>query len=244
MRCAIVGDIHGNLAAFKAVLEHIEVKGGVDEIWCLGDVVGYGPEPHECLEILRTYNHLCVAGNHDWAAVDKIDTLDFNPDAAQACHWTTEQLTPEDVDYLENLPLTLCRGDFTLVHGSPRQPIWEYVLSVSVAQDNFASFETSFCLIGHSHIPLVFECVDENLCVSNRLPAGSGLELGEHRLIINPGSVGQPRDGDPRASYILYDGEARIIYHYRIKYDIAATQRKMAEWGLPLPLIMRLSFGR
>jgi len=244
MRYAIVGDIHGNLAAFKAVLEHIETQGGVDEIWCVGDVVGYGPEPHECLEILRTYNHLCVAGNHDWAAVGKIDTSDFNPDAAQACHWTTEQLTTQDVDYLENLPLTLCQGDFTLVHGSPRQPIWEYVLSASAAQDNLAFFETSFCLIGHSHIPLVFEYVDENLCVLNRLPAGSGLELGEHRLIINPGSVGQPRDGDPRASYALYDSEARTIYHYRIKYDIAVTQRKMAEWGLPLPLIMRLSFGR
>ncbi len=132
MRYAIIADIHANLAAFTAVLNDIESKGGVVEIWCLGDIVGYGPDPHQCIELLCQYNHACVAGNHDWAATGKIDTSDFNPDAAAACQWAARQLSPEDAKYLENLPLTIQRGDFTLVHGSPREPIWEYVLSTRI----------------------------------------------------------------------------------------------------------------
>lgn len=244
MHYAIVADIHSNLAAFEAVLADIEAKGGCDQIWCLGDVVGYGPDPRECIALLRKYEHLCIAGNHDWAAINKIDTSYFNPVAAQACYWTARQLTSEDMSYLENLPLSLCRADFTLVHGSPREPIWEYLLSVRAAQDNFGYFGTSFCLIGHSHVPLVFEYVDElEKCTLRQLQAGNKLELGKNRLIINPGSVGQPRDGDPRASYGIYDNEARIFYHYRVEYDIATTQKRMMEAGLPLPLILRLSQG-
>ncbi|HEX75556.1 MAG TPA: metallophosphoesterase family protein [Dehalococcoidia bacterium] len=242
MRYAILGDIHSNLAAFQAVLRDIDIRGGFDKIWCLGDVVGYGPDPHECIGLLCQCEHLCVAGNHDWAAIGKIDTSDFNPDAARACRWTGQQLTKEDIDYLQNLPLSLCQDDFTLVHGSPREPIWEYLLSIQAAQDNFAYFKTAFCLVGHSHVPLVFECID-NAAVYREFPNEANLTLGESRLIINPGGVGQPRDGDPRASYAIYDVEARIIYHYRVDYDIAVTQRKMEERGLPLPLILRLNYG-
>ena len=243
MRIAILADIHSNLAAFEAVLEDLKTKGGFEKIWCLGDVVGYGPDPHQCIELLCQYDHLCVAGNHDWAAIGKMDTSDFNPVAAAASYWTTEQLTADDIKYLEGLPLDICQDDFTLVHGSPREPIWEYMLSAETARDNFACFETDFCLVGHSHVPLVYES-QGSMVISSQFPEDASLKLGKNRLIINPGGVGQPRDGDPRASYALYDSEARILYHYRVEYDVLATQHKMDEQGLPLGLILRLSEGR
>jgi diadenosine tetraphosphatase ApaH/serine/threonine PP2A family protein phosphatase len=240
MRYAILADIHGNLAAFKAVLQDIEERGGVEELWCLGDIVGYGPDPSECIALLRQYNHLCVAGNHDWAAIGKVAISDFNPDAAEACRWTARQLSPEDVRYLDNLPLTLSRDDFTIAHGSPREPIWEYVLSTQSATANLQFFETRFCLIGHSHLPVVFENAGGR-CVLMELPAE--LRLGENRMIINPGGVGQPRDGDPRAAYAIYDDGIATIYHYRIPYDIEATQERMVKHGLPSFLATRLSYG-
>ena len=242
MRYAILGDIHANLAAFEAVLRDVDIRGGFDKIWCLGDVVGYGPDPHECIELLRQYEHVCVAGNHDWAAIGKMDTSDFNTVAAQACHWTSQQLTEEDVDYLKSLPLSIGQGDFTLVHGSPREPLWEYVLSIEVAKVNFGHFETAFCFVGHSHVPLIFEYTD-NAAAYKGFPGGMNLKLEGTRLIINPGGVGQPRDGDPRASYAIYDADARTVHHYRVEYDISATQNKMEERGLPLPLIERLNEG-
>jgi len=184
MRYAILGDIHGNLSAFEAVLAHIDEHGGAEEIWCLGDVVGYGPDPSQCIALLRRHEHVCVAGNHDWAAIGKVDISDFNPEAAQACLWTGEQLTEDDVRYLEDLPLTLIRGDFTMVHGSPREPTWEYVVSPASARANFGYFHTMYCLVGHSHVPLVFELDGED-CRAMELPAA--LELGRNRLIVNPG---------------------------------------------------------
>jgi diadenosine tetraphosphatase ApaH/serine/threonine PP2A family protein phosphatase len=242
MRSAILADIHSNLAAFQAVLEDLSRRGAVDEIWCLGDVVGYGPHPRECIQLLRQHKHLCVAGNHDWAAIGNIDTSYFNPEAAAACQWTAENLTSDDTDYLRSLPLALRQGDFTLVHGSPREPIWEYVLSTRSAQENFACFDTRFCLIGHSHAPLVFELGQDEVCRFGQLPAHLSLEK-EERLIINCGSVGQPRDGDPRASYAVLDTGESTIHHYRIEYDIALTQQRMREAGLPSRLIDRLSLG-
>ena len=241
MRYAILADIHGNLAAFKAVLDDIEGRGGVDEIWCLGDIIGYGPEPSECIALLRDHDHLCVAGNHDWAAIGMVDVSDFNPDAAAACLWTGRQLSEDDVAYVGSLPLVLTRGEFTIVHGSPREPTWEYVVSVPSAVANFRVFDTRYCLVGHSHVPLVFELVEET-CLVRELPAE--LELGENRLIINPGGVGQPRDGDPRAAYAVYDEDRGVVYHYRVPYDIEVTQRKMVECGLPRFLVSRLSIGR
>jgi len=243
MRYAIIADIHANLAAFTAVLDDIKGRGGVEEIWCLGDVVGYGPDPHQCIELLRQQNHVCVAGNHDWAAIGKLDTSDFNPDAAAACHWTAEQLSPKDVDYLENLPLVIEKDDFTLVHGSPREPIWEYLLSTSDAKQNFDYFKSQFCLVGHSHVPLMFRYNETGACLFSLFSPDIRLVLGKSRLIINPGGVGQPRDGDPRASYAIYDSEARIIKLHRIPYDISATQIRMVEHGLPIRLVTRLSYG-
>jgi len=243
MRCAIVADIHANLAALTAVLDDIEHGGGVEEMWCLGDVVGYGPDPCQCIGRLRQYNHVCVAGNHDWAAVGKIDTSEFNPDAAVACRWTAQQLSPEDVEYLENLPLVIQKEDFTLVHGSPREPIWEYLISISSAKQNFACFRSQFCLVGHSHVPLVFSLSEADVCSSSQFLTNIGLVLGKSRLIINPGGVGQPRDGDPRASYAIYDSETRLVRLYRVPYDIVATQDRMVKYNLPMRLVARLSYG-
>ncbi|MCL0057959.1 metallophosphatase family protein [Dehalococcoidales bacterium] len=243
MRYAIIADIHANLAAFTAVLDDIELKGGVEEVWCLGDIVGYGPDPHQCLELLRQYNHVCVAGNHDWAAIGKLDTSDFNPDAATACNWTRQQLTPEDIEYLDHLPLVIEKGDFTLVHGSPREPIWEYLLSTNTARENFAYLKSQFCLVGHSHVPIVFESSETGACSISQFPAEGVLRLTTTRIIINPGGVGQPRDGNPYASYAIYDSETRSISLYRIPYDIAATQARMVEYKLPMRLVARLSYG-
>ncbi|HEY50363.1 MAG TPA: metallophosphoesterase family protein [Dehalococcoidia bacterium] len=242
MRYAIMADIHANLTAFNAVLEDMERRGGVAEIWCLGDIVGYGPDPHHCIELLRRYNHVCVAGNHDWAAIGKISTADFNPDAALACQWTSGQLSQGDIQYLKNLPLTIDKDIFTLVHGSPREPIWEYVISTSIAWQNFSFFRSPYCLVGHSHVPLVFK-EDNGSCTFSRLVDNIGLALGESRLILNPGGVGQPRDGDPRASYAIYDSDTRMVRLHRIPYDVAAVQDRMMEKGLPVRLVTRLQQG-
>ena len=243
MRYAIIGDIHANLAAFTTVLEDIERQGGAEKIWCLGDVVGYGPDPHQCIELLCQTNHVCVAGNHDWAAIGKIDTAEFNPDAAAACHWTAQQLDRADVEYLANLPLVIEEDDFTLVHGSPREPIWEYLISTGLAKENFAYFKSQFCLVGHSHVPLVFSQSETGACSGSQFSDNIRLALGKNRLIINSGAVGQPRDSDPRASYAIYDSETSLVRLYRVPYDIRSTQDRMVKSGLPMRLVARLSYG-
>jgi len=241
MRCLILSDIHANLAAFEAVLADAD---RFDKIWCLGDMVGYGPQPNECIERLREFPHTCVAGNHDWAALNNSSDSDFNPDAQWACQWTREKLLPENFEYLANLPVTLIEEGFTLVHGSPRQPIWEYILYPSIATSNFAYFDTQVCFVGHTHTPVIFRYEHSNAaCLPFPLPQGSPLPLGEERMIINPGSVGQPRDGDPRASYIILDTDKATLEYHRIPYPIEVTQRRMMEEGLPIRLIARLEYG-
>lgn len=237
-----MADIHANLEAFTAVLGDIERQGGFDELLCLGDIVGYGPDPHACLELLRRQKCLCVAGNHDWAAISKLDTSEFNPDAAAAARWTANQLTAEDRQYLESLPLVAEKGEFTLVHGSPREPIREYVQSPDIACDNLAFLKTPYCLVGHTHAPLIF--TDEGgSCTVRGFTPETKLPLGKKRLIINCGGVGQPRDGDSRASYGIYDSQGKSVRLYRVAYDIAATQAKMLREGLPISLATRLSYG-
>ncbi|MFC2069551.1 metallophosphoesterase family protein [Chloroflexota bacterium] len=243
MRYAIIGDIHANLAALTAVLEDIKRQGGVDKVWCLGDVVGYGPDPHECIELLRQVKHVCVAGNHDWGAVGKVGTTSFNPDAATVCHWTSQQLTLSDVEYLESLPQVIEDDNFTLVHGSPRVPIWEYLISTGIARENFNFFKTQFCLVGHSHKPLVFVLGERGNCSASQLLPNVKLALGESRKIINPGSVGQPRDGDPKASYAIYDNKTGLVRLYRVEYSIEDTQNRMVARGLPMRLVARLERG-
>jgi diadenosine tetraphosphatase ApaH/serine/threonine PP2A family protein phosphatase len=249
MRYAIIADIHANLTALMAVLSDVTQREEIGEVWCLGDIIGYGPDPHQCIELLRRTKHICVAGNHDLAAIGEIDTSDFNPDAVTACEWTAKQLNVQDRIYIKSLPEVIERDDFILVHGSPRQPIWEYVLSISTARENFAYFQSKFCLVGHTHEPGIFKQDKGGSCSFSRFPTKKkkneeeGLDLGEERLIINPGAVGQPRDGDPRASYAIYDSETKKISLYRVPYDIAATQARMVEQRLPIRLVARLSHG-
>ncbi len=244
MRIAIVSDVHANLPAFEAVLRHAEASGAVGALWCAGDTVGYGPHPNECIALLRRYDCRVVAGNHDLAACGKMGTEEFNEAAAQAAHWTAEQLTPAARSYLQELSLVVTEGDFTLVHGSLRWPEWEYLLSSEQAQAHFELQRTPYGLVGHSHIP--FACHEQLGAPPKLRPAADGeqVEVGGERLILNPGGVGQPRDGDPRAAYALYDAEAGIVSYHRVEYDIAATQRAMEAAGLPRSLSERLAYGR
>ncbi len=246
MRIAILADVHSNLEALETVLRHAEQQRALEQVWCLGDIVGYGPDPGPCLALLREHAALGVPGNHDLAAIGLLSTEDFNPDAAAANVWTTRQLGVDERLYLEGLPHVLRLGDFTLVHGSLRWPIWEYLYSADVALAHFQRQETPYSLVGHTHVSLLV-VEDEGSPEGYQmryLEDGATVELGESRLIVNPGGVGQPRDGDPRAAYAVYDEEARTVVLHRLEYDIAATQRKMEAAGLPPRLIRRLSMGR
>ncbi len=241
MRYGIVADIHANLAAFEAVLTDM---GRVDSLWCLGDLVGYGPDPNECVELLRRHDHLCVMGNHDVAAIGRLDTSNFNPDAAWAAHWTAGQLTERSRLYLSALPERAVAEPFTLVHGSPRSPIWEYITHEGRAEPNFAQFGTQGCLVGHTHVPALYVQETAGGPVLGRVPGpGDQVEVSLHRLIANPGGVGQPRDGDPRAAYAIYDTDTGILEWRRVDYPIHVTQQRMREFGLPPRLIERLDQG-
>jgi predicted phosphodiesterase len=246
LKHAILADIHSNLSALEAVLADIKTRGGTDDIWCLGDIVGYGPDPHRCIEVLTAYHLICIAGNHDRAAIGKLNTSDFNPEAAEAVRWTSLQLKSEDILFLGELPLVIENGEFTLAHGSPREPVWEYVLSSDDAEQNLGYFKTPYCFIGHSHIPMVFEFNSPRSGTKLTFDSdnfGGEIKLADARLILNPGSVGQPRDRDPRAGYAIYDSDARTVRLFRVEYDIAATQMRMRQAGLPSRLISRLSSG-
>ena len=243
MRCLVISDIHSNLEAFEAVLQD---AGSVDQVWCLGDVVGYGPDPNACVELMRSLPGLCISGNHDWATLGKLDLNDFNPDAREANLWNRQQLEDDNLAWLANRPQTLVEGEFTLAHGSPRHPIWEYIIYTATAEASFGFFDTPYCLVGHTHAPALFQLTgQEGAAVCNPLPAveGETVHLEPGRFIINPGSVGQPRDGDPRAGYALLDTEARTVEHRRVEYPIEKTQAKMMEYNLPLRLVLRLGYG-
>jgi diadenosine tetraphosphatase ApaH/serine/threonine PP2A family protein phosphatase len=242
MRAAILADIHSNATALMAVLEDADRRGGVDELWCLGDIVGYGPDPHRCLDILKRFKCVGVMGNHDLAALDRTPLTVFEPDAAAAIRWTTRQISAEDATFLSLLPEKLEREGFTLVHGSPRGPVWEYMASLSIARENFSQFTTPFCLCGHTHQPMAFrQEVGGVIAVS--LSESIGLVVGKQPLILNPGSVGQPRDGDPRASYATYDSQSGIFRLHRVQYDIDSVRERMWAAGLPVRLASRLEHG-
>lgn len=241
MQVLVLSDIHANLAALDSVLE---AAGAVDAIWCLGDVIGYGPDPNACVERLRELKpEYWLAGNHDWAALGKLDISDFNPMARLAALWTREQLTPQNFRFLETLPARVKASElFTLAHGSPRHPIWEYVLDAQTAAANFAYFDTPYCLVGHTHVPAIYR--QQNGRVEGPAYAlGEPIRLENGRVIVNPGGVGQPRDGDPRASYIILDTDALTVTYHRVEYPVQKTQAKMAKAGLPARLITRLNYG-
>ena len=243
MRVLVISDIHANLAAFEAVLA--DAKGKWDIIWCLGDVIGYGPDPNECVALLREHKHISLSGNHDWAVLDKLDVTTFNQVARFAISWTQSVVTAETRDYLNSLPpkIEIEESPFTLAHASPRQPVWEYILDVDTAAINFDYFDTPYCLVGHTHVPVIFAESDPQTCVTIMPDYTQPMPLDATRRIINPGSVGQPRDSDPRSSYALLDTETLVWEYKRVEYPISRTQEKMRKEGMPPRLVERLGYG-
>lgn len=241
MRILVISDIHANLTALEAVLAH--AHDAWDIIWCLGDVVGYGPDPNECIARLQAQPHISLSGNHDWAVLERLDINSFNDDARTAITWTQNALSQESWDYLEPLPARLDLPPFTLAHASPRQPVWEYIADLPTAEENFAHFDTPYCLVGHTHFPAVFQQLPERVVGYYANYVQPVLLMPETRLILNPGSVGQPRDNDPRAAYALLDTEAMTWQHCRVAYDVQATQQRMRRHRLPPRLIKRLEQG-
>lgn len=241
MRVLVISDIHANLTAFQSVLA--DAADQWDELWCLGDIIGYGPDPNECVALLREQRHTSLCGNHDWAGLGLIDIDIFNPEARRAIQWTQAHLTDETRDYLEALPASRVTAPFTLAHASPREPIWEYITDTRIAQANLAHFDTPVCLVGHTHVAVTFAHDAERGMRIQAPQYDQPLALDGGRLIINPGSVGQPRDSNPRAAYGLLDTEAMTWQHKRVAYPIRETQLRMAQHGLPPRLIARLQYG-
>ena len=240
MRVLVFSDIHANLAALEAVLQD---AGAVEAYWFLGDLVGYGPDPNECVERIRTLPNLtAVLGNHDAAVIGAMPLGWFNRAARRGVQWTREQLSPENLAFLSQLPEIRQHDDVTLLHGSPRAPITEYLLTSEEAADAFAVLPTDFCFVGHTHYPAWWQ--EEDGVVSDRAPRGGEVWTLTPRAILNPGSVGQPRDGDPRAAYALYDTVAHTWEWRRVAYDILAVQARMAALGLSPVNAMRLAVGR
>ena len=239
-RVAIFSDIHGNLAALEKVLGEID-KIGADYLVCCGDVVGYGANPNECIDVLRERKVPTIAGNHDYAALSRIDITYFNEIAKRSINWTRTTLTPENQEWLTNLPMTIEAGDMLFVHASPRNPeAWNYVITLGDARQSFKHFGQRACFIGHSHTPFIVENHEGSLSC----PTVPSVEMKEgRRYLVNVGSVGQPRDRNPDACYTIYDREAGKIEICRVEYDIERTQEAIRKQGLPIELAERLSYG-
>ncbi|HEY5625212.1 MAG TPA: metallophosphoesterase family protein [Dehalococcoidia bacterium] len=248
MRVLVVSDVHANLAALEAVLRDARTGGAIDAVWSLGDCVGYGPQPGECLLRLSDEGVAAVAGNHERAATGAISVDDFNPDARTAALWTADRLAADEKASLDAMPETRVEAEhFSLVHGTLRQPVWEYLYSVEAGAAHLALQKTPFGFCGHTHVPAIVS-LDADApggCDFRRLADGESVPLDTGtKVVINPGSVGQPRDGDARASYAVYESEAQSVTVRRVEYDIGSTQGLMEEAGLPRWLIERLSEGR
>ncbi len=241
MRTLVISDIHANLTALETVLAD---AGTFDATWCLGDLVGYGPDPNECIErIVQLPNLQCILGNHDAAAVGTIDVDSFNPEARKTVLWTQERLTSANKEYLKNLPERLDLEFITLVHGSPYKPIWEYLLDTRSATFNFELFETPYCFVGHTHLPVMYYLPDDRVTAQLVVPEHISQMTLAPRAILNPGSVGQPRDRDPRAAYAMLDLTDFTWEWRRVAYDIPDVQERMRKENLPERHIARLSAG-
>ncbi len=242
MRILVISDIHANYTALQAVLRQ---AGPADETWCLGDLVGYGPDPNAVVEQVRELPNLtCVLGNHDVAVLGRMAFEAFNNDARRSLTWTEKVLTADNMDFLRGLPHnTRVQGEVTLAHGSPRDPVWEYVLNTLSARLNFDHFSTPYCFVGHSHIQSMFRLKENGDRVTMEMTrVGETVPLTP-RAIVNPGSVGQPRDRDPRAAYALYDDEKNSWEARRVEYDIPEVQQRIRESGLPDRHAVRLAEG-
>ena len=241
MRVAVISDIHGNAHALDAVLAAV-ARERPDALWCLGDLVGYGPRPNRCTSLVAAHADICLAGNHDLGVLGTIDIDEFSHDAAASAHWTRDVLEPEARDFLAGLSPERVTARAALYHASPRSPVWEYVVSAEAAEAALADTTAPVVLVGHSHIALAI--LQSGEAISGGLaPADTEIELGRGRWLLNPGSVGQPRDGDPRAAWLLLDFRAGRAVFRRVEYDIASTQAEIRERGLPAGLATRLTLG-
>lgn len=243
MRIALLSDVHSNLAALEAVLAHAKGQ-RYEAVWHLGDVVGYGPDPDAVIARMIEEGAVGVMGNHDAAVAGIIGLEAFNERAAEAARWTMGAVSKASLAYLSALPRMVEDGLYTRIHGTANDPMWEYLSTYDAAQRHFESVRTPYSVVGHTHLPLVVRESEGGGVEATAPEDGECVELGERPVCVNPGGVGQPRDGDPRCSYALLDNEACTVTFHRVEYDIAETQRRMRECGLPVMLIERLALGR
>jgi len=243
MRVAIVSDIHGNRQAFEAVLDAIEAS-DCQEMWCLGDLVGYGAEPDACVELARRYAAICLAGNHDLGVRGALPLEEFSRGAALAARWTQNVIVPETREYLDKLEPVYLEEHVGMFHASPRDPVWEYVLSPLQAELCLDVQSHRVCLIGHSHVALSFSRANGESASGQTRGPDEELNLTEGEWLINPGSVGQPRDGDPRAAWLELDLDAWEAVYRRTEYDIAGAAAAIRAARLPDSLAERLAYGQ
>jgi diadenosine tetraphosphatase ApaH/serine/threonine PP2A family protein phosphatase len=240
MRVAVISDVHANYHALEAVLGEIDAA-HVDAVWCLGDTVGYGPRPNDCCEAVERRADRCLVGNHDLVVLGELTVSDFNEDAAAAALWTSQVLTQTSRTFLERLEPAAEVDGVDLFHASARDPVWEYVLTEEAARATLDLSDATLVLVGHSHVALAFtpaQALEEALA-----PAGREVDLSSARWLLNPGSVGQPRDGDPRAAYLVLDVDARRATFRRVPYPLERTQEEIRERRLPETLAARLAVG-
>jgi diadenosine tetraphosphatase ApaH/serine/threonine PP2A family protein phosphatase len=243
MRIALLSDVHGNLPAFEAVLGDIEEQ-AVEETWCLGDLVGYGAQPDDCVALARDRCDLCLGGNHDLVVTGEIPISDFSSSAAAAARWTQETISPETMSYLKRLSPVDAKREPALYHASPRDPVWEYVLSTWQADECIELMDARVGAVGHSHVALWFRRDEEGKVAGSTADAGSDVDLSSGSWLINPGGVGQPRDGDPRAAWLLLDTSTWKAEWRRVEYPIDDAARAIEEAGLPRVLAERLYSGQ
>jgi predicted phosphodiesterase len=243
MKVAIVSDIHGNRHAFEAVLEAVAASDAA-ELWCLGDLVGYGGDPDACVELARAHAAVCLAGNHDLAVLGQLPLSDFSRGAGLSVQWTQEVLAPTSRSFLAGLRPQGREGPVGLYHASPRDPVWEYVLSALLAELCLDHQPERVCLIGHSHVALSFARLAGELASGGTRREGTVLDLADGEWLLNPGSVGQPRDGDPRAAWLELDLDGWTASYRRTPYDIAGAAASIRAARLPDSLAERLEYGQ
>ena len=245
MIVAVISDIHANLEALNAVLDEIGSE-NIKNVWILGDILGYGPLPNECIDVVRDMGAVMIIGNHDLGTLREIDIDNFNEDGKKAIKWQRLRLSPDNLDFIKGLPEKANPiDDVLMIHGSPRHPVWEYVIASWIADENFSHFNEKICFFGHTHLPTVYKKVYENGSEKIEVKAGDRLEISEKdfRWMINPGSVGQPRDGNPDSSFLIFDTNNMSIEFRRVAYQIDKTQEEMRGVGLPPFLRERLTKG-